>query len=70
MIILMLKMKKIGVISANKRGKPWKDMSWVITCSCSRFGETSCLESIMFFLNMDDLLIKEARDYVDMTCIL
>ena len=60
-------MKEIEVFGAEKRSKPWKDMSWIRTCSKKGFGEKSCLGRIMFLRNIDDLMIKEARSFEEMT---
>ena len=50
-----------------KEGKPRKYMSWVITCSNKRFGNTYCLFREILLWRMDTLLIKEARYSEEMT---
>ena len=67
MVVLSLKMKEIIVFSDYKRRKPWQVLSWVITCSKSRFGVTYFLERIMLLFSMTSLFIDEARYYEDMT---
>ena len=64
--IVLLTVKEIGLFGSNKISKLWQAVSWVGAFSKKRFGETSCMDRIMFLCNTAALLIIDARSSEEM----